>query len=134
MAKKSGASNRRNVSYKSSEGSTEETNKNRDKKSVLLQKQMKDRKKQFESTNYAKNIAIFSVGFLIAVIVAGYFWQMKLMKELVITPLNVPNIIDKNSTSPASNPQRFWGSYRSGVYFGMKARSPSSPNFGNVFF
>ncbi|XP_017316328.1 mannosyl-oligosaccharide glucosidase [Ictalurus punctatus] len=37
-----------------------------------------------------------------------------------------PRVLDANSTTAAVSPERFWGSYRPQVYFGMKTRSPKS--------
>ncbi len=35
-------------------------------------------------------------------------------------------VLDANSSSPAVSPERYWGTYRPQVYFGMKTRSPRS--------
>ena len=35
-----------------------------------------------------------------------------------------------NSSSASVNPERFWGSYRPNLYFGLKTRSPRSPVVG----
>ncbi|XP_075262055.1 mannosyl-oligosaccharide glucosidase-like isoform X2 [Convolutriloba macropyga] len=46
-----------------------------------------------------------------------------------ITPFK-EQMFDASWTSPTRNSDLFWGSYRPGVYFGMKARSHQSPVFG----
>ncbi|XP_043919946.1 mannosyl-oligosaccharide glucosidase [Protopterus annectens] len=50
-------------------------------------------------------------------------WQLT---NRVVTPHPAPWILDLNSTSPSVSPEKFWGSYRPQVYFGMKTRSPKS--------
>lgn len=80
-----------------------------------------------------KNKSIKVVGgilILITVAMVAYFKYKMYLITMVITPLNSPKMNADNSTSAAVNPDRFWGTYRSNVYFGMKARSPRSPVFG----
>ena len=137
MTKKVSMTNKRNISSKHNDQPSEDYLKNGDKKSLSIQRKIKEGRKSkqvHETVSYFKNAMFFSLGVLVFAFMGGYFWHMKLMRELVITPLNAPNILERNSTSPAVNPERFWGSYRSGVYFGMKARSPTSPNFGKYIF
>ena len=64
----------------------------------------------------------------------GYVYYQSQLKEMVRQPLDVPNIISDTAVSAAEDPDRFWGSYRSNVYFGMKTRSPKSPVFGEKEF
>ncbi|XP_071828540.1 mannosyl-oligosaccharide glucosidase-like isoform X2 [Apostichopus japonicus] len=52
----------------------------------------------------------------------------------VATPLNAPRIIHEGSSSPYASPERYWGTYRSGVYFGLKTRRPNSPVTGLMWF
>lgn len=47
----------------------------------------------------------------------------------VITPLHLPKVISDASSHERSH-SLFWGSYRPGIYFGMKHRSPKSLLFG----
>ncbi len=60
----------------------------------------------------------------------SYFWWMDQMREMVRRPLEAPKMIENGATLPLSDPGRFWGTYRSGVYFGLKTRSPRSPVVG----
>ena len=66
------------------------------------------------------------------VIISGiaYVWYNAHLKELIKTPLDAPKIIGPHATSALEDPARFWGTYRSGLYFGMKTRSPKSPVVG----
>lgn len=66
---------------------------------------------------------------ILATIIA-YFYIRDSYREMVRQPLDVPRIISDNATSAAVDPSRFWGTYRSGTYFGMKTRSPNSPVTG----
>ena len=52
------------------------------------------------------------------------------LREKVNTPLYVPSMLTKESSSAALEPERFWGTYRPNTYFGLKARSPRSPVVG----
>ena len=52
------------------------------------------------------------------------------MREMVRRPLDAPKMIGSEATFPHNDPERFWGTYRSGVYFGLKTRSPHSPVVG----
>ena len=52
------------------------------------------------------------------------------MREMVRRPLDAPKMIGSQATFPHNDPERFWGTYRSGVYFGLKTRSPHSPVAG----
>jgi len=45
----------------------------------------------------------------------------------VITPLQVPKAVNQSGLEV---PSLFWGSYRPGVYFGLKTRSPKEVLFG----
>ena len=60
----------------------------------------------------------------------GYYWHQDRMREMVRTPLDAPKMIGNTATSALEDPDRFWGSYRSGLYFGLKTRSPRSPVVG----
>ena len=52
------------------------------------------------------------------------------MREMVRRPLDAPKMIGSEATFPNNDPERFWGTYRSGVYFGLKTRTPHSPVVG----
>jgi mannosyl-oligosaccharide glucosidase len=75
------------------------------------------------------NITIIAV-MVIIILSVGYWRYRSMLKELVRLPLDVPKINEDNATSAAVSPGRFWGSYRSNLYFGMKTRTPNSPVFG----
>ena len=56
------------------------------------------------------------------------------LSNLVNTPLNEPKIIDEFSYTAAENLDRFWGSYRPQLYFGLKTRSADPLNVGMMWF
>ncbi|XP_067934654.1 mannosyl-oligosaccharide glucosidase-like [Watersipora subatra] len=57
----------------------------------------------------------------------GYFYYQDMMKNIVRKPSSSPPVITK---ARAEDMQRFWGTYRPGVYFGTKTRSANSPATG----
>ncbi|TRY78619.1 hypothetical protein TCAL_06619 [Tigriopus californicus] len=72
---------------------------------------------------------IVSSGILIMGI--AYVSYQGYLQTRVNTPLSVPSAV---SNSGLSDPTRFWGSYRPGVYFGMKTRSPYDLLSGLMWF
>ena len=56
------------------------------------------------------------------------------MQERVRTPLDAPKIVSNISSELTADPARYWGSYRSHTYFGMKTRSARSPVLGLMWF
>lgn len=88
-----------------------------------------DRKKKSDAVGGTKTV--FALVFVIVVASGvGYFAYMQYCKGIVNTPLSVSKINAANSSSAAVDPERFWGTYRSNLYFGMKTRTPRSPVFG----
>ncbi|XP_069779447.1 mannosyl-oligosaccharide glucosidase [Narcine bancroftii] len=64
--------------------------------------------------------AVSCVWFCYAIYMRSWF------AHRIITPHPSSKILNSNSSSPALTPERFWGSYRPQVYFGMKTRSQKS--------
>ena len=51
--------------------------------------------------------------------IALYYQHLLHLREMrVRTPLDSPQMLSENSTSPLVDPDRFWGTYRSQLYFG----------------
>jgi len=73
-------------------------------------------------------LAVASVGAVLAV--AVYYWYTAVIRDIVRTPLQAPRFADATPLVVEPDMERFWGSYRSGLYFGMKTRSPKSPVVG----
>ena len=67
---------------------------------------------------------------IIISVIITYVWYADYTRTYVVRPLPFQNVIDKNATSSFVNPERFWGTYRSNVYFGLKTRTPHSPVVG----
>ena len=66
---------------------------------------------------------------LLVGIVVNYIRQTYL-ETRVHTPLNIPRAVEKNGLQV---PELYWGSYRPGVYFGLKTRSPADLLFGMMW-
>lgn len=60
--------------------------------------------------------------------VAVYFWYSAVIRDIVRTPLQAPKITEMPLNQ--HDMARYWGTYRSGLYFGLKTRSPRSPVVG----
>jgi len=60
--------------------------------------------------------------------IVSYAWYNHLVLDVIRTPLNAPQMV--NVSASLEVPSRYWGSYRSGLYFGMKTRTPHSPVVG----
>jgi len=73
---------------------------------------------------------MLAVAGVVAVLsVASYFWYVAVIRDIVRTPLQTQRFGDAAPPSQ-QDMERFWGSYRSGHYFGMKTCSPRSPVVG----
>ena len=76
-------------------------------------------------------VKIFVTGVLVTVVSLLAFYKYRsFLKGMVITPLNSPKILNAGSTTAEENAARFWGTYRSHTYFGLKTRTPRSPVVG----
>lgn len=67
----------------------------------------------------------------ICLAIAVYIGVFEYLKTRVNTPFNDEKIV---AQSGLSVPDRYWGSYRPGVYFGLKSRDPTSPVFGLMWY
>ena len=63
----------------------------------------------------------------IMLICIGYLFHQGSLETKIHTPVNLPLAVEKTGLQV---PKLFWGSYRPGLYFGMKTRSPSNLLFG----
>ncbi|CAH8581424.1 unnamed protein product [Heterobilharzia americana] len=73
--------------------------------------------------------AVYMGILLMLVVIAFHQMTIWYQGKLVVTPINLPKVISDASLSERSH-SLFWGSYRPGIYFGMKHRSPKSLLFG----
>ncbi|XP_070540906.1 mannosyl-oligosaccharide glucosidase-like [Ptychodera flava] len=69
---------------------------------------------------------------LIGCLPVGYFWYKHVLASRVYSPLDLPRVITEEMTN--ESPERYWGTYRPGVYFGMKTRTPQSMVTGMMWF
>ncbi|XP_071479946.1 mannosyl-oligosaccharide glucosidase-like [Diadema antillarum] len=82
----------------------------------------------------SRNFTMFLFSSLLVLVPLMYMWYQHVLRSAVTTPLSVPRTIADDASSAARNPGRFWGTYRPGVYFGVKTRSPKSPVAGLMWF
>ncbi|KAK2817119.1 hypothetical protein Q5P01_025310 [Channa striata] len=85
----------------------------------------KEKKKKMDIGKIFINI---SIGLCIFSLIWFFYalWMRSSLAKRVVTLHPSPPVLDSNSTSAKVSPERFWGSYRPQVYFGMKTRSPRS--------
>ena len=74
---------------------------------------------------------MFLTAGLVSLIAVGYFVYQGYLETRVNTPLDYPKVVRQSGLDV---PERFWGSYRPGVYFGMKTRSPKDIVTGMMWF
>lgn len=94
------------------------------------------RKEKKKKTDIGKVFINISIGLCIFSLI-WFFYALYMRSSLarrVVTLHTSPRVLDANSSSPAVSPERYWGSYRPQVYFGMKTRSPRSVVTGGVLF
>jgi len=68
---------------------------------------------------------------LVSLLAVAYFVYQGYLETRVNTPLDYPKVVRQ---SGLDIPDRFWGSYRPGVYFGMKTRSAKDIVTGLMWF
>lgn len=90
--------------------------------------------RQNDSQSSSRNFAMFLFTSLIVIAPLMFLWYQHILRSSVTTPLSVPRTIADDASSAARSPGRFWGTYRPGVYFGMKTRSQRSPVAGLMWF
>ncbi len=66
-------------------------------------------------------------------VLGSYFYNIWLI-SLVNKPLNEPRIINASLYKSPENLDRFWGTYRSNLYFGLKTRSENPLMAGMMWF
>ncbi|CAG9574147.1 unnamed protein product [Danaus chrysippus] len=67
----------------------------------------------------------------ICLVIAVYVGTLGYLETRVNTPLDEEKVVQETGLSV---PERYWGTYRPGVYFGMKCREPRSPVFGMMWY
>lgn len=97
-----------------------------------IRHKIQESRRKHESTVKFNSTILWTViaAIILLVAVGAYFWYASMLQNMVRTPLDVPKVVSADDTSSVVDPERFWGTYRSGLYFGMKTRSPHSPVVG----
>lgn len=86
------------------------------------------RKEKKKKVDIGKVFINISIGLCIFSLI-WFFYALYMRSSLtkrVVTLHSSPPVLDANSSTAKVSPERFWGSYRPQVYFGMKTRSPNS--------
>ncbi|XP_004065937.1 mannosyl-oligosaccharide glucosidase [Oryzias latipes] len=86
------------------------------------------RKEKKKKVDIGKVFINISIGLCIFSLI-WFFYTIHMRSSLakrVVTLHPAPRVLNASSTSAKASPERFWGSYRPQVYFGMKTRSPKS--------
>lgn len=94
------------------------------------------RKEKKKKVDIGKIFINISIGLCIFSLI-WFFYALYMRSSLakrVVTLHPSPSVLDANSSSAKVSPERFWGSYRPQVYFGMKARSPRSIVTGKLTY
>lgn len=92
------------------------------------------RKEKKKKVDIGKMFINISIGLCIFSLI-WFFYAIYMRSSLarrVVTLHQSPRVLDSNSSSAMVSPERFWGSYRPQVYFGMKTRSPRSMVTGSL--
>ncbi|XP_075887768.1 mannosyl-oligosaccharide glucosidase [Nelusetta ayraudi] len=86
------------------------------------------RKEKKKKTDIGKVFINISIGLCIFSLIWFFYalYMRSMLSKRIITLHPSPPVLDANSSSSTVSPERFWGSYRPQVYFGMKTRSPNS--------
>lgn len=92
------------------------------------------RKEKKKKTDIGKVFINISIGLCIFSLIWFFYalYMRSMLSKRIITLHPSPPVLDANSSSSTVSPERFWGSYRPQVYFGMKTRSPNSVVTGRL--
>lgn len=71
-----------------------------------------------------------------ALALVGYQMHMQwvVLPRRVHTPSDLPKVLSEDAFSPKTNPDLYWGTFRSNLYFGMRTRNPKSPVVGLMWY
>ncbi|XP_071518454.1 mannosyl-oligosaccharide glucosidase isoform X2 [Panulirus ornatus] len=67
----------------------------------------------------------------VVILVVAYFLYVGYMETRINTPISAPKVITKSGLAV---PERYWGTYRPGIYFGTRTRHPTSIVTGLMWF
>jgi len=87
-------------------------------------------KKRLKSDNEGGGKMYLMAG-LVSLVAVGYFVYQGYLETRVNTALDAAKVVKESGLDV---PDRFWGSYRPGVYFGMKSRSAKDVVTGLMWF
>ncbi|XP_064465782.1 mannosyl-oligosaccharide glucosidase-like isoform X2 [Ornithodoros turicata] len=91
----------------------------------------KEPEKKPESRFDSKFVIFVIFNAVVVLCVIIYMGYLHYLETWVVTPLNLPKVVTK---SDLEVPDRYWGSYRSPLYFGLKTRSSRPLSVGLMWF
>lgn len=115
----------------------------RKQKLVYSRRDNKDRKKTAKSSSakskYGRKIPSGSTILILVAVLCffgglGYAWWRHYQKSRLYTPIVARRMISRSELGDMGDIRRFWGSYRSNLYFGLRTRSPKSLMLGLMWF
>lgn len=92
----------------------------------------KSKQNNSSQSNETSKLIFIPAAILMAVGVSIYYNNY--LAAQVNTPLNEPRIINESDYKSIENLDRFWGTYRPQLYFGLKTRSPNPLLAGLMWF
>ncbi|XP_015909815.1 mannosyl-oligosaccharide glucosidase [Parasteatoda tepidariorum] len=102
----------------------------RHRKTSTTTRSVKQRSPYLE--NWNNKLAIFvAANVIIVILCVVYFFYQHHLENIIVTPLNLPKVVIKSGLDV---PEKFWGSYRSGAYFGLQTRSENTLATGMMWF
>jgi mannosyl-oligosaccharide glucosidase len=95
-----------------------------------LKHQNKNKAIENSSDKWKYLFVVISIG--AAFVISLYYKNY--LASLVNKPLNEPKVIDESDYLAEKNLDRYWGSYRPQLYFGMKTRAENPLLNGMIWF
>jgi hypothetical protein len=102
--------------------------------SKLKEKKNLNKSKRSNHSAISEQVKIYLIPTVLLLGVAASWYYNTWLAGFVNTPLNEPKIIEESSYKSLENLDRFWGTYRSNLYFGLKTRSESPLMAGMMWF
>jgi len=104
---------------------------NAEKEGTLEEHKMSKRRLKSDSDKEGGGGKMYLMAGLVSLVAVGYFVYQGYLETRVNTALDYPKVVKESGLDV---PDRFWGSYRPGVYFGMKSRSAKDVVTGLMWF
>ncbi|XP_068230220.1 mannosyl-oligosaccharide glucosidase [Palaemon carinicauda] len=90
-----------------------------------------DKKRKGSNSSRLFPAVVFVIFAGIVILAVAYFLYLGYMETRINTPIAAPKVVKKFGLAV---PERYWGTYRPGVYFGTRTRHPTSLVTGMMWF